>query len=466
MAAIVRWLNSQPLRNPESPRGLWNINWVSRTLRNPVYVAEIEWGRTKRGHYESYQGPVLRSGVEDCGPARHKPLISRDVWEACQVRLTNEDQRLATMTRRASTPAVLSGFLRCRGCGGPMRAQRQRQRPSRWGTSQYYCAGRGRGQSTCREPGVAMALADAAVLREVARLRPGRPWTPLALCELIVPDPHAEERAQTEAEIASARREVERNIKLLKLIEEPDDETLAAFRRDNQALDQRIKRLQAHLDELPSSATDPLDMEELHASLAQTDLAGVIASAQADGDILTLRELLARTVESARIVERRGGARNGRTAWVRAEVQWTPQVSLFLERGYLLLDPPADGPTLLTRAERMRCWRARRRAERADQAAAAPQPEGLLSVSEAAQELGVTAAALRGAIRRGVVTPLRLSEHPRRTFLVREEIERYRNEHLGRRGRRPGSRLQRSSGSIPRSAVIPSNVALSPVPHS
>jgi hypothetical protein len=430
MTAIVRFLNSQPLRNPESPRGLWNINWVSRTLRNPIYVAEIAWGRSKRGHYESYQGPVLRSGVEDCGPARHKPLIERAVWEACQVRLQNDDQRTQTTTRRASVPALLSGFLRCQGCGGSWRAQRQHQRQGRHGTSQYYCAARSAAQSPCREPGVAMALADDAVLREVARLRPGRPWTPDALDEVLEHDPHAEERARVEAEIAAARREVERNIRLLKLIDEPDGETLAAFRRDNQALDQRIKSLQAYLETLPCTTEDPLATEGLYARLAGEDLAARIASHQADGDVPALRALLAATVQSAHITERRGGARNGRSAWVRAEVTWTPPVQRFLAHGYLLLDPPAEAPKPLTRAERMRRYRAERRAERGQVAV----PEGLLNVSQAAQELGITPAALRGAIRRQVITPLRVLQ---RNYLTRAELERYRTEHLGRRGRHP-----------------------------
>jgi hypothetical protein len=283
-----------------------------------------------------------------------------------------------------------------------------------------------------------MSVAEPAVLREVARLRPGRPWTPAALDEVLERDPHAEERARDEAAIAAARREVERNIRLLKLIEEPDDETLAAFRRDNQALDQRIKSLQAHLDELPHTTTDPIATEELHARLANADLAGLIASARADGDTLALRQLLSGTVQSARITERRGGGRNGRTGWARAEVTWTPQVRLFLEHGYLLLDPPADAPTPPTPAERMRRYRAKRREQRRLHArpAALPLPEGLVTIAQAAQELGITPDAIRGAIMRGVVTAVRLPELPHRAFLAREEVERYRREHLGRRGRR------------------------------
>jgi hypothetical protein len=44
-------------------------------------------------------------------------------------------------------------------------------------------------------------------------------------------------------------------------------------------------------------------------------------------------------------------------------VQWTPKVALLLRHGFLLLDPPSEAPPPpLPTAERMRRWRAQRRA--------------------------------------------------------------------------------------------------------
>jgi excisionase family DNA binding protein len=59
--------------------------------------------------------------------------------------------------------------------------------------------------------------------------------------------------------------------------------------------------------------------------------------------------------------------------------------------------------------------------------------ENYLTVSEAAEELGVSPATIRGAIMRGHITPLQL--HKRTNLIPRSEIERYRTERLGRRGK-------------------------------
>jgi excisionase family DNA binding protein len=59
----------------------------------------------------------------------------------------------------------------------------------------------------------------------------------------------------------------------------------------------------------------------------------------------------------------------------------------------------------------------------------------LVTVATAAQELRLTPQAIRNAIMRGAITAVRLDG---RTNLVsRAEVERYRREHLGQRGKRP-----------------------------
>jgi hypothetical protein len=59
--------------------------------------------------------------------------------------------------------------------------------------------------------------------------------------------------------------------------------------------------------------------------------------------------------------------------------------------------------------------------------------QDLISVAQAAEELGLTPGAVRAAIKRGFITPVPLD---RRTNLVaRSEIETYRRAHLGQWGR-------------------------------
>jgi excisionase family DNA binding protein len=60
---------------------------------------------------------------------------------------------------------------------------------------------------------------------------------------------------------------------------------------------------------------------------------------------------------------------------------------------------------------------------------------GLLTVRQAAAALGVTVPAVRGALRRKALVATRLPERPHRTFIPRDEVERYQQEHLRKRRR-------------------------------
>jgi excisionase family DNA binding protein len=62
--------------------------------------------------------------------------------------------------------------------------------------------------------------------------------------------------------------------------------------------------------------------------------------------------------------------------------------------------------------------------------------ENYLTVKEAAAELGLSASALRSAINYGSLRPVRLDKTSRTNLIAREEVERYRREHKGRRGKR------------------------------
>jgi excisionase family DNA binding protein len=65
-----------------------------------------------------------------------------------------------------------------------------------------------------------------------------------------------------------------------------------------------------------------------------------------------------------------------------------------------------------------------------------PALENYLTVTEAAHELGLTPWGVRTAIQEGRIKPVRLDKTSRTNLIPREEVERYRREHLGRRGKR------------------------------
>jgi excisionase family DNA binding protein len=59
----------------------------------------------------------------------------------------------------------------------------------------------------------------------------------------------------------------------------------------------------------------------------------------------------------------------------------------------------------------------------------------LVTVAQAAEELGVSPHTIRGAIMRGQITPVALDK--RTNLIPRSEIERYRRQHKGQHGKRP-----------------------------
>jgi excisionase family DNA binding protein len=59
--------------------------------------------------------------------------------------------------------------------------------------------------------------------------------------------------------------------------------------------------------------------------------------------------------------------------------------------------------------------------------------ENLLTVSEAAQELGIRPSGVRMAIAEGRLQSVRIGQ--RTNLIERSELQRYRREHLGKRGR-------------------------------
>jgi excisionase family DNA binding protein len=60
--------------------------------------------------------------------------------------------------------------------------------------------------------------------------------------------------------------------------------------------------------------------------------------------------------------------------------------------------------------------------------------QDFLTVAQAAEELGITPSGLRTAINEGRLTRTLL--HARTSLIPRTEVERYRREHLGQRGKR------------------------------
>lgn len=358
--AIARWLNTQQ-PNPKNKAGLWSGAVVRGMLRRRAYSGEIDWGHRRTGKYSQYEGAVIQTGVDGVPAARHKAIIPRPLWDRVQDRLAGRPQK--QFTQRGSGPALLAGWLRCAGCGGPTTPWRDSARPE--GNGRYRCTARQLGHSSCPEPAISMPVADAAVLREVARLR-GTPWEAPPL-DLAHRDPHKAERQRLSAELAAAERDLQANVGAFRALGDLSEAAVTAFRRDAQTIDARISALKGQLNALPQGGPNLEELRELQERLCRTTLADAIDAAQKKGDTLALRRILGDTISSATLVERVASGPAGRTAWARAKVEWTPAVQVLLEDRGLTLGPAPDAPSLRSprerAAERARRYRERKRAQ-------------------------------------------------------------------------------------------------------
>src|SRR5919199_4403445 len=155
--AIARRLNTMQAEypNPQHDDGTWSYGTVLGILSKRVYIGEVEWGKHPEGTYYQYEGPVLRSGVDDCKPGAWPAIVDRELWEAVQRRLEGERREQRT-TQRGTPVALLSGFLCCERCGALMtfHGYSTRKEPA----GQYFCTDRWTGRSECRGPSISRAV--------------------------------------------------------------------------------------------------------------------------------------------------------------------------------------------------------------------------------------------------------------------------------------------------------------------
>jgi len=150
---ITRDLNGDGI--PTKTGRTWNSTTVSRMLSNPVYVGDLRFGarrvlKDRQGRYHvEHRTPSVAADT-------HPAIIDRDLWEVVQARRA---QRRVLGLQGRPTPTVLSGFLRCGDCGGPMRYTRypHAARRPRWDCRHRV------DQGTCRGPSIAADTAEAQV---------------------------------------------------------------------------------------------------------------------------------------------------------------------------------------------------------------------------------------------------------------------------------------------------------------
>jgi DNA invertase Pin-like site-specific DNA recombinase len=130
-ARISRMLNDRGIPNPRKQQeldglrktymytpdemGCWSTGTVGDILNNQVYCGDVIQHKVEK---VSYKSKVIRKVVEDNRiiiKDMHEPIISREVFEATQARLSK--RRKASGTGKVH---ILSGKVFCHYCGKPM----------------------------------------------------------------------------------------------------------------------------------------------------------------------------------------------------------------------------------------------------------------------------------------------------------------------------------------------------------
>ena len=137
--AIANRLNLMEVPGPRGPR--WSAASINFMLKNPVYVGDKIWGKTKK---KGRNGREKASDDERIVARNvHPPLVERALWEKRQ-ELSAKRAFDATPNPRHHTKYLLSRMIRCEHCGNNFVGRRNTHK-DRHGKEvthrRYYCSG-------------------------------------------------------------------------------------------------------------------------------------------------------------------------------------------------------------------------------------------------------------------------------------------------------------------------------------
>ena len=126
---VCRWLQESGVPTTQGGRR-WDASSLRRILSNPVYKGRPEWGRQRSKPDESRLARGCKmaytletTAKEDRVLLSAPPLVSEQVWDACNLRM--EDNR-GTGGRR-DRKRMLTGLIYCPQCGRRMESRVRRQ---------------------------------------------------------------------------------------------------------------------------------------------------------------------------------------------------------------------------------------------------------------------------------------------------------------------------------------------------
>lgn len=105
-------------KNILTPRGKNpNAYAIRYILRNPAYIGKIRWDEED---HDLYRAAKYEPDLDKLPDGKHEPIISRELWDAVQKRMSGRDTSVKYLRRDNPIVYPLKGLLRCGTCGATM----------------------------------------------------------------------------------------------------------------------------------------------------------------------------------------------------------------------------------------------------------------------------------------------------------------------------------------------------------
>jgi hypothetical protein len=169
--AITSVLNKEGLPNRDG--GLWNQSTIKHILRNPTYKGDLVYGRRltdakNKKRVWSDEPHLVREGV-------FPPILSKEEWDLVQdLKRRRPGPATGTSGRSHSSAHLLTGMLKCGGCGRAFNTNQARGKGSSGpeGVYHYYiCTGyQDKGPLACDCRRIRESMLDEVVVQKFREL--------------------------------------------------------------------------------------------------------------------------------------------------------------------------------------------------------------------------------------------------------------------------------------------------------
>ncbi|MFD1678226.1 recombinase family protein [Alicyclobacillus fodiniaquatilis] len=248
---IAAYLNDREMRTKNGR--LWSRGTVGQVLRNPAYVGDLVYGKTRNTLKRIFddRGYTKVQGRNEMAPEdwivvtdTHPAIISREMFEQAQVKLRARRKQNPGRSRHP-----LTGILVCAECGAGMVCQKQRYQGREY---RYYTCSRAFrfGRQMCQQPNVPADKIEQALWRWILRLLE-------AYKEMTVnTEPTKQAAGERDTRLRQLRRQLQKaELGLERLLMESDMPRQSYTQLKDNYLS-TIQTITAEMDECKRTATD------------------------------------------------------------------------------------------------------------------------------------------------------------------------------------------------------------------